>query len=84
MSEHIYHIFLYLTDDWINKTWSSHTMEYHSVASVLSLCDPMDHSPLDSMGFSGQKYWSGLPFPPPMEYYSAIKKMKDYYMLQHG
>ena len=32
-----------------------------------TLCDPMDHSqqaPL-SMGFSRQKYWSGLPFPPP-------------------
>ena len=34
--------------------------------SCLTLCDPMDHSPPDlSMGFSRQKYWSGLPFSPP-------------------
>ena len=33
----------------------------------LTLCDPMDCSPLDSssMGFSRQEYWSGLPFPIP-------------------
>ena len=33
-----------------------------------TLCDPMNYiahkAPL-SMGFSGQEYWSGLPFPPP-------------------
>ena len=29
-----------------------------------------------SMGFSRQKYWSGVPLPSPMEYYSAIKKNK--------
>ena len=37
--------------------------------SCLALCDPMDYSarqaPL-SMGFSRQKYWSGLPCPSPM------------------
>ena len=36
--------------------------------SCLSICHPvMDCSPPDplSMGFSRQKYWSGLPFPPP-------------------
>ena len=27
-------------------------------------CDPMDQAPL-SLGFFGQEYWSGLPFPPP-------------------
>ena len=27
-------------------------------------CEPMDQAPL-SMGFFGQEYWSGLPFPPP-------------------
>ena len=35
--------------------------------SCVTLCDPMDYNyqaPL-SMGFSGQEYWSGLPFPPP-------------------
>ena len=34
----------------------------------LTLCDPMDsslHQALLSMGFSRQKYWSGLPFPSP-------------------
>ena len=31
--------------------------------SVTALCDPVDCNPL-SMGFSGQEYWSGLPFPP--------------------
>ena len=33
----------------------------------LTLCDPMDSSPPCSlsMGFSRQKYWSGLPCPPP-------------------
>ena len=36
--------------------------------SCLTLCDPMDvacRAPL-SMGFSRQKYWSGLPFPSPL------------------
>ena len=32
------------------------------IQSRLTLCDPRD-SP--SMGFSGQEYWSGLPFPSP-------------------
>ena len=27
-------------------------------------CDPTDRAPL-SMGFFGQEYWRGLPFPPP-------------------
>ena len=38
-----------------------------SVASVVSLCNPMDcsrHGPL-SVGFLRQEYWSELPFPPP-------------------
>ena len=32
------------------------------------LCDPMDRSPPGSlsMGFSRQEYWSGLPFPSPV------------------
>ena len=35
--------------------------------SCLTLCHPMDCSPLGplSMGFSRQKYWSGMPFPTP-------------------
>ena len=39
-----------------------------SLQSCPSLCDPMDYTacqaPL-SLGFSRQKYWSGLPLPPP-------------------
>ena len=40
------------------------------VQICLTLCDPIDYSPLHlqalgSMGFSRQKYWSGLPFPSP-------------------
>ena len=34
------------------------------------------HQAPPSMGFSRQKYWSGVPLPSPMEYYSAIKKNK--------
>ena len=37
-----------------------------AVQSCPTLCDPMDCSP-PSMEFSRQKYWSGLPFPPPGE-----------------
>ena len=35
--------------------------------SYLTFCDPMDCSLPDAsfLGFSRQKYWSGLPFPPP-------------------
>ena len=35
--------------------------------SRVTLCDPMDCSPQASlsMGLSRQKYWRGLPFPPP-------------------
>ena len=37
-----------------------------------TLCDPrvtwaVGHQASLSMGFSGQKYWSGLPFPPPQD-----------------
>ena len=31
----------------------------------LTLCDPKDLSPTLSMGFSGQRYCNGLPFPSP-------------------
>ena len=35
--------------------------------SCLTLCDPcgLAHQAPPSMGFSGQEYWSGLPFPSP-------------------
>ena len=39
-----------------------------SLQSCLTLCDPIDNSPLapPSLGFSSQEHWSGLPFPSPM------------------
>ena len=39
-----------------------------SLQSCLTLCDPIDGSPLGSpaLGFSRQERWSGLPFPSPM------------------
>ena len=45
-------------------------MKVKVAQSCLTLCDPIDYSPLHlqalgSMGFSRQKYWSGLPFPSP-------------------
>ena len=36
-----------------------------SLQSCPTLCDPMDHQPALSMGFSRQEYWSGVPCPPP-------------------
>ena len=37
-----------------------------SLQLCLTLCDPVDCSPLGSSvhGISRQEYWSGLPFPP--------------------
>ena len=44
-------------------------MQAESPRSCPTLCDPVDCSPPGStclsMGFSQQKYWSGLPFPSP-------------------
>ena len=39
-----------------------------SLQSCPTLCDPIDSSAPESpsLGFSGQKHWSGLPFPSPM------------------
>ena len=39
-------------------------MQAKSLQSRLTLCDPMDCSPL-STGFSRQEYWSGSPCPLP-------------------
>ena len=51
---------------------SSSTFVYGSVCCMLSsaLCDSatlwtVSHQALQSMGFSRQEYWSGLPRPPP-------------------
>ena len=35
--------------------------------SHVRFCGPMDHQAPLSKGFSGQEYWSGLPFPSPGE-----------------
>ena len=39
-----------------------------SLQSCPTLCDPIDGSPLgsQSLGFSRQEHWSGLPFPSPI------------------
>ena len=34
-----------------------------AVSPTLCDCDSMDYSPLESLEFSRQEYWSGLPFP---------------------
>ena len=50
---------------------SNFTSTFLSVSKVTqscpTLCDPMDYSPQapQSMGFSRQEYWRGLPFPSP-------------------
>ena len=46
----------------------------------LTLCDPMDclaHQAPLSMGFSGQEYWSGLPFPSPGDLLHPGIKLKS-------
>ena len=42
-------------------------MHANSLQLCPTLCDAMGYSPsrLLSVGFSGQKYWNGLPWPPP-------------------
>ena len=49
--------------------WATRESDKGEVAqSCLTLCDPMDsnlHQAPQSMGFSRQEYWSGLPFPSP-------------------
>ena len=58
---------------------SSQLMFLNSCAQLLccvQLCDPMDSSPPDSDSVHGiprQEYWSGLPFPSPMD-------LKPYYV----
>ena len=39
-----------------------------SLQSCPALCDPIDaaHQALQSLGFSRQEHWRGLPFPSPM------------------
>ncbi|CAI9166541.1 unnamed protein product [Rangifer tarandus platyrhynchus] len=37
-----------------------------SLQSCPTLCEPIDGSPSESLGFSRQEHWSGLPFPSPM------------------
>ena len=55
---------------WFNETFYR-VVGYLVAKSCPTLCDPMDHrlpgSSL-SMEFSGQEYWSGLPFPSPGDF----------------
>ena len=52
-------------------------MHTKSLQSCPTLCDPMDSPPSSlSRGFSRQEYWSGLPFPSPLELRS-IKQKQD-------
>ena len=56
----------------VNMKWppymSAAAAAAKSLQSCLTLCDPIDGSPLAplSLGFSRQEHWSGLPFPSPM------------------
>ena len=46
---------------------------FSSILKVTTLCDPVDvagQAP-QSMGFSSQEYWSGLPCPPPGDHPNA-------------
>ena len=53
-------------------------MHTKSLQSCPTLCDPMDSPPSSlSRGFSRQEYWSGLPFPSPLELRS-IKQQQDW------
>ena len=51
-------------------------LESEVARSCLTLCDPMDCSPLapPSMGFARQRYWSGLPFPEGSSYLSLTEE----------
>ena len=40
-------------------------LQFSSVQSCPTLCNPMDYQAPLSMEFSRQEYWSGLPFPSP-------------------
>ena len=55
---------------WSGSSWQTvlwKTMLCSVTQSCLTLCNPMDCNPPGSClwGFSRQKYWSGLPRPPP-------------------
>ena len=53
-----------------NRTYIYVCMRAKLLQSCPTLCNPLDYSPIGScvpvsMGFSRQRYWSGLPLPPP-------------------
>ena len=65
--------------NWCNHYGKQYAAAAKSLQSCLTLCDPIDGSPLapQSLGFSRQEHWSGLPFPSPMENSMGIpKKLK--------
>ena len=47
----------------VTSNWSSCSLDSHSIVTPWTIAH---QAPL-SMGFSKQKYWSGLPSPPPGE-----------------
>ena len=60
--------------DQVSKTQITQDLLAHAAAAAKSLqscptlCNPMDsslHQAPQSMGFSRQEYWNGLPFPSP-------------------
>ena len=58
----------YLENPMDRRAWQAmvHKSESEVAQSCPTFCDPVDCSPPgSSMGFSRQKYWSGLPCPPP-------------------
>ena len=63
--------FQFCQKDCLRRWWDPHALHLHvsakSLQLCLTLCEPMDHSPPGSsvLGFSRQKYWSGLPCPSP-------------------
>ena len=58
--------------------WNIVKVKVKSLSHVQLFTTPWTagHQPPPSMGFSRQEYWSGVPSPSPMEYYSTIKKNK--------
>ena len=52
-----------------DKDFKSEYSKNNNKQSCLSLCYPMDYSPPGSSvhGFCRQEYWSGLPFPSPVD-----------------
>ena len=51
-------------------------MKVKSESEIAQSC-PTPSDPMDSLGFSRQQYWSGLPLPSPMTNLESILKSRD-------